>query len=92
MAAAPQGVAFAPGALRSGFGNLNPFETEEAERLGQLLLRPGRLALTPWSAEVLWPLDTADLALRRAGWDIDPGWLPWIGRVVRFRYGGAGGA
>ena len=27
-----------------------------------------------------------DLDIRRAGLDIDPGWLPWLGRVVRFRY------
>jgi hypothetical protein len=85
-------VAFAPGALRSAFGDASPFDTAEDERLAQVVLRPGRLLLTPWSAEAHWPIDTADLALRRAGWDIDPGWLPWIGRVVRFRYGGGSGA
>ena len=45
---------------------------------------------TRWSADVTWPLAGADLALRRAGWDIDPGWLPWIGRVLRFHYDGTG--
>jgi len=26
------------------------------------------------------------LAVRRAGLDVDPGWLPWLGRVVRLHY------
>jgi hypothetical protein len=28
-----------------------------------------------------------DLRIRWAGLDLDPGWLPWLGRVVSFRYG-----
>jgi len=24
--------------------------------------------------------------VRRLGLDLDPGWLPWFGRVVRFHY------
>ncbi len=27
-----------------------------------------------------------DLALRLSGLDLDPGWVPWLGRVVRFHY------
>jgi hypothetical protein len=27
------------------------------------------------------------LAVRRAGLDLDPGWVPWFGRVVGFHYG-----
>jgi len=26
--------------------------------------------------------------VRRAGLDIDPGWLPWFGRVVAFQFVG----
>jgi hypothetical protein len=52
-----------------------------------LLLRPGVLRVTAWDAELVWPLAGIDLALRRAGWDQDPGWLPWIGRRLRFRFG-----
>jgi hypothetical protein len=27
-----------------------------------------------------------DVAVRRAGLDLDPGWVPWLGAVVRYRY------
>jgi hypothetical protein len=31
-------------------------------------------------------LDEVDVDVRRAGLDLDPGYLPWLGCVVRFRY------
>ena len=37
--------------------------------------------------EVRFALDDADVRVRRAGLDLDPGWLPWLGCVVRFVYG-----
>lgn len=52
----------------------------------RLILRPGRLELSDSHAILHLPMATLDVALRRAGWDIDPGWLPVLGRVVRFRY------
>jgi len=57
--------------------------------LGTLVLRPARLALTPTHADVFFALDAADLRVRRAGLDIDPGWVPWLGRVLAFHYGGS---
>jgi len=30
--------------------------------------------------------NAVDLEIRLAGLDVDPGWLPWLGRVVRFHY------
>jgi len=33
------------------------------------------------------PMQAVDLAVRRCGLDINPGWLPWLGRVVHFHYG-----
>ena len=88
LAAAPGEIGWAPGALRRYYGGPDPFGDAAEGRLARLLLRPGRLVLTRWSADLTWPPATADTALRRAGWDIDPGWLPWIGRVVQFRYDG----
>jgi hypothetical protein len=55
--------------------------------LGSLVLRPARLALTPTHADVFFALDAADVRVRRAGLDIDPGWVPWLGRVLAFHYG-----
>ncbi|MFI8261859.1 hypothetical protein [Streptomyces sp. NPDC085665] len=48
--------------------------------------RPGRItAETGWIEAVFAFADT-DLAVRRAGLDLDPGWLGWLGAVVRYRY------
>ena len=88
--AIPAEVAFAPAAERRVFGPAGArFATEPTRRLARLLLRPGTLDVTPWDAELTWPLASIDLALRRAGWDQDPGWLPWLGRTLRLRFGDA---
>jgi hypothetical protein len=50
-------------------------------------MRPARISLTPTHADVFFELSAASLAVRRAGLDLDPGWLPWFGRVVDFHYG-----
>jgi hypothetical protein len=43
-----------------------------------------------WATETHLDLDLetadVDLALRLAALDLDPGWVPWLGRVVRFHY------
>ncbi|KQP04472.1 hypothetical protein [Pseudorhodoferax sp. Leaf265] len=56
--------------------------------LAGLVRRPAGLALTATHADLFFALDQTDLAVRRLGLDIDPGWLPWFGRVVGFHYGG----
>jgi hypothetical protein len=87
----PAETAFAPGASRRVFGSSTPAIGTAADLLlARLLLRPGRLRVTDWEAELTWPLAAADLALRRAGWDQDPGWVPWLGRTLRLRFGAPG--
>jgi hypothetical protein len=54
--------------------------------LASLVMRPARLALTETHADVFFAASAADLRVRRAGLDIDPGWVPWLGRVVSFHY------
>jgi hypothetical protein len=54
--------------------------------LKEIIARPGRILLSRADLDVTLPLDSADLRLRRAGLDLDPCWLPWFGRVVRFHY------
>jgi hypothetical protein len=48
--------------------------------------RPGQVIAEPGWIEVHLPLDGVDLAIRRAGLDIDPGWVGWLGTVVRYIY------
>lgn len=54
--------------------------------LASLVRRPAWVGLTATHADVFQALGAADLRVRRAGLDIDPGWLPWFGRVVAYHY------
>ena len=54
-----------------------------------IVTRGGRVWLTRTDLDVTLPLTALDVRIRRIGLDIDPGWLPWLGRlgrVVRFHY------
>jgi hypothetical protein len=53
-----------------------------------LIRRPGRINLSRTYIETSFALSNLDLSVRRAALDVDPGWVPWMGRVVQFRYGG----
>lgn len=55
-------------------------------RLAHVCRRPGRLLIEPGWVELVLPLDGVETAIRRLGLDLDPGWLPWLGCVLRFRY------
>lgn len=57
--------------------------------LATLVRRPGWVCLTPSHADLFFRLCDADRRIRQPGLDIDPGWLPWFGRVVAFHYGDA---
>ena len=54
--------------------------------LATLVLRPGFISTTPTHVDILFRVDDTDMRVRRAGLDLDPGWLPWFGRVVSFHY------
>jgi hypothetical protein len=49
--------------------------------------RRGRIDHSPGWVDVHLELDKVDIDVRRAGLDLDPGWVPWLGTVVRFVYG-----
>ncbi|HEX3227818.1 MAG TPA: hypothetical protein VHQ95_02570 [Pyrinomonadaceae bacterium] len=51
-----------------------------------LIQRTGQIALTRTHVDLFFDLESADIRIRRAGLDVDPGWLPWLGRVVSFHY------
>ena len=48
--------------------------------------RDAEVLADPAWLEVRFSIDDVDVRVRRAGLDLDPGWLPWIGCVVRFVY------
>jgi hypothetical protein len=52
----------------------------------EISARRGRIAREPGWMDVHLNLDDVDVDVRRAGLDLDPGWVPWLGSVVRFRY------
>ncbi len=54
--------------------------------LAWLLRRPGRVGFGPLRIDVWLPLATHPLAIRAAGLDRDPGWLPAAGRQIAFHF------
>jgi hypothetical protein len=51
-----------------------------------LVLRDGLVSVTRTHVDVTFGLDDIDLRARRAGLDKDPGWVPWLGRIVAFHF------
>ena len=54
--------------------------------LRSLVRRPGRVAATPVWVDVVFNATQADTSIRKAGIDFDPGWVPWLGKVIQFHY------
>ncbi|WP_255768573.1 hypothetical protein [Pseudarthrobacter sulfonivorans] len=68
-------------AVRLGRPHHDPFDVVAgtAFRRGIVLAQPGWI-------EVHLDLADVDMDIRRAGLDLDPGWIPWLGVVVRYVY------
>jgi hypothetical protein len=60
-------------------------------RLTTLVRTAGRVSATETHVDLHFDLRQSDVRVRRAGLDLDPGWVPWFGRVVRFHYGASHG-
>ncbi|MFG6413309.1 hypothetical protein ACG02S_05295 [Roseateles sp. DC23W] len=54
--------------------------------LAELVCRPAWVSATPTHIDVIYALDDVDLRLRRLGLDADPGWVPWLGRIVSLHF------
>lgn len=54
--------------------------------LPDIVRRAGWLYTTRTHVDVFFDLSQADVRIRRLGLDLDPGWVPWLGRVVTFYY------
>ncbi len=74
------------GAVESIVGAVREIEGYADAPLVKLVRREGRLRVSRTHADLEMPLHSAAAALRIGGWDIDPGWAPHLGRVIRFHY------
>jgi hypothetical protein len=55
-------------------------------RAGEIIDREGVFFVNRTDLDVSLPMEAVDVRIRKAGLDLDPGWLPWFGLVVRFHY------
>ncbi|MEL6563230.1 MAG: hypothetical protein AAFQ59_02210 [Pseudomonadota bacterium] len=56
------------------------------DTVGHILRRAARIDLAPAEIDVVFAMADADAATRRAGLDVDPGWVPALGHIMRFHY------
>jgi hypothetical protein len=59
-------------------------------RTAEIVTRTGFIRTTPSSMDITLPMSAVDVRIRRAGLDLDPGFVPWFGRVVHFHYDAEG--
>jgi hypothetical protein len=71
---------------RDVLGEAQPDNDQATMTIWGLARRRGQIVADPGWLEVHMDLDTVDVQVRRAGLDIDPGWVSWLGTVVRFCY------
>jgi hypothetical protein len=55
--------------------------------LATLIRRRGTVHVSRTHIDAHFPLSQLDVRVRRWALDVDPGWVPWLGRVVTFNYG-----
>lgn len=60
--------------------------TEDALLASRVLTRHGRLEWTATHVDLHMDLSQIDIAVRLAGLDANPGWVPALGRVVTFHF------
>ncbi len=51
-----------------------------------LIMREGQVAITRTHLDILFDTSQLDIRIRKAGLDINPGWVSWLGMVVQFHY------
>ncbi|MEV3890750.1 hypothetical protein AB0K38_32560 [Streptomyces griseoincarnatus] len=72
--------------LRHRLAGRPPAQLPQTTLIAHLLHRRGEITASPGWLEVRLDLDDVSVDLRAAGLDLDPGWLPALGCIVRFRY------
>jgi hypothetical protein len=54
--------------------------------LSTLIERSAQVVATRTHLDIVFQHEQVDIAVRRAGLDFDPGWIGWLGKVVKFYY------
>jgi hypothetical protein len=54
--------------------------------LSAVVRRPGQIRATRTHLDISFDHHQADIRIRKAGLDIDPGWIPWFERIIKFHY------
>jgi hypothetical protein len=74
--------------VQSGFvGFLTDRLTCDVDELATVLLeRPAQVHANRTHVDVHLPLSSARVTVRRAGFDLDPGWVPELNRVITFHF------
>jgi hypothetical protein len=55
-------------------------------KLHEFINRRALIKSTRTHIDLFFDLRKVDIRVRRAGLDIDPAWVPWLGRIVSFHY------
>lgn len=55
-------------------------------KLDELINRRALITSTRTHTDLFFDLRKVDIRVRRAGLDLDPAWVPWLGQVVSFHY------
>jgi hypothetical protein len=71
------------GALRDA---LDRHEECDEHLIGLVIERLGLIVADPGWIEVRLSIEDVSIDIRRSGLDRDPGWVPWLGVVVRLLY------
>ncbi|MFB7666125.1 hypothetical protein ACFC1R_19585 [Kitasatospora sp. NPDC056138] len=61
-------------------------DVDPAAVIVRLARREGMVSVEPGWLELRLPVSGVAVEVRRAGLDLDPGWVPWLGVVVRYVY------
>lgn len=51
-----------------------------------LICRKGFVMVSRMHIDICFDLNQTDIRLRRQAIDVNPGWVPWLGRIIRFHY------
>jgi len=54
--------------------------------LAEIVNRPGHLTRRDEGIDIRMSPESADIRLRRKALDLDPGWVGWLGLVIRYQY------